>query len=556
MMKEEIYKKSFENYNCIKYKDQTPIGENFHIKNSDPFGVQVQQMSGPTEKHPYFDIEESFSGEEHFIKNITNPMYSVQKTYAMLVVEKNGDKVAIKVFKGSKWRREGKPWFKVVKDVDYISVNIKTGDVYHGYIKNYQNKKKCGKMIRRNSFIMDPINILKSNTKNFLNQFTEKSYDEVMMAFSAFMFQIDQRNDFQKLTYADRLFRFYLNKRNIKYPNNFEIYAAEFYGPELRKILKKNDNRLVDSLMIKHQLSGKKVKKALHTCTKLNIALYQAARKLFGDDWLNQDEENVIVDILDSVIGTMHVPDLFIELISKEELKKVYRLFKQVYMHQDLDMFTFVDHIRMYTELKMYGENELKWTSFEDKTEFRKEHLDWTDKLQHYKQGTYNRHYPEYMYEKISEPIFDDYYPILLNDSSSYNEESNTQSNCVKGYIGKPSSLIISLRKGGKYSEERATVEYKFKKVDDVIYIHRVQSLGKFNGKLEDRWEMVLLNLDLSVLSCVRDPRFKPVKLTKKCNNGTILESDSYWSEGVLKWTTQNIDNNHHILYNDYNLNI
>jgi len=540
MMKQEIYKKSFEKYESILYKDTLPVNLNSLTKEDD---FMVTNYSPPTEKHPLFIFDKTFTDEKTYIENYSNPMYSVMKHYVMVVVEKYEDKVSLKVFRGYKNRRAGKSWFKVCKNVDYVSVNIKTGDVYFGFIHDFQ-KKRCTKRIRRNVFLNDPLNNLKCILKNNISQFSDDSYNEVMNAFSSFMFEIDQRINFEELNFSQRLFRFYLNKRGIKYPNNFGVYADILVGPEIRKLLKKNDNKLVDSFMIKHQLSGKKIKKALHTCTKLNIELYQVARKLFGDDWLNQDEENVIVDILDSVVGTMNIPDLFIEIISKEELKKVYRLFKQVYIHQDLDMFTFLDHIRMYTELKMCGENELKWTSFEDKTEFRKEHLDWTDKLQHYKQGTYTRHYPEYMYEKISEPIFHDYYPILLNKSSSYNEESNTQSNCVKGYIGKPNSLIISLRKGGKDSEERATVEYKLTKVDDVIYILRVQSLGKFNGKLDGTWELVLLNLDLSVLSCVRDPRFEPVKLTKECTNGTILESDSYWDEGKLRWEHKHIESN------------
>jgi len=533
-MKEEIYKKNFEKYTCVKYKDQNPIGN------------RIKDMYDPTEKHPFFEMEESFEGEEHFNKNFSNQIYSVMKTYVMLVVEKNGDKVVFKFFQGSKWRREGKPWFKVVKDVNYISVNTKTGDVYHGHIKNYQKKTKCSKMIRRNCFFMDPLNTIKSHAKNMLSQFTDKAYEEVMMAFSEFMFQIDQRNDFQNLTYGDRLFRFYLDKRNIKYPNNFGIYTHEFMGPEIKKILKKNNNRLVDSLMIKHQLSGKKLKKALHSCTRLNMVIYQTARNLFGDDWLNQDDDNVIIDLLDSAVGNITIPPLFIELISKEELKKVYRLFKQVYIHQDLDAFTFQDHVRMYAELKMYGEQDLKWTSFEDKNEFREEHLDWTDRLQHYKQGEYTRHYPEYMYEMISQPLYDDFYPVLLDTSSKYNEESSYQSNCVKGYIGKAGCLIISVICGKFLVQERATIEYRLTMKDGLVHADRVQSLGKFNQKLETHWDTVLLKLDKQVLSCVRDERFESVKLTKKCNNGVILNSDTYWNnDGNLRWVVQNIDNSY-----------
>ena len=320
-------------------------------------------------------------------------------------------------------------------------------------------------------------------------------------------------------------------------------------GPEIKKILKKNDNRLVDSLMIKHQLTGKKLKKALHSCTKLNMVIYQKARNLFGDDWLNQDDENIIVDLLDSAVGNINIPPLFVELISKEELKKVYRLFKQVYIHQDLDAFTFEDHVRMYTELKMYGEHDLRWTSFDDKQEFRKEHLDWTDKLQHYKKGSYTRHYPEYMYEMISQPLYDDFHPILLDSSLTYNEESNYQSNCVKGYIGKPGCLIISVRYG-QFLEERATIEYALTKKDNKIFADRVQSLGKFNQKLEAQWTTVLLKLDQVVLSCVRDKRFETVKLTKECNNGVVLNSDTYWNDdGKLRWVVQNIDNSYNSFF-------
>jgi hypothetical protein len=203
----------------------------------------------------------------------------------------------------------------------------------------------------------------------------------------------------------------------------------------------------------------------------------------------------------------------------------------------------------MYTELKMFGEQDLKWYSVESKDEFRKEHLDWTDKLQHYKMGVYTRIYPEYMYETICKPI-GEYYPILLDKSSNYNDESNTQSNCVKGYIGKPSCLIISIRKGGNESFERATIEYKLTKQDDIVCVDRIQSLGKFNQKLEVEWTPILLKLDQQVLSCVRDKRFETVKLIKECKNKTILNSDTYWNEsGLLRWTFSNIEINNSFVY-------
>ena len=544
-MKEEIYKISFKKYNSIKFKDHSSIfPRNSYISGE----LNLDMLEVPTQKHPFFKMESSNNTEECFVENFANPLYSVLVEYAMVVVEKNDDKVSIKMFQGYKHRREGKPWFKINKNVNYISVNTKTGDVYHGYIHGYQKKKKCSKSIRRNCFINDPLNALKSQIKNVLTHYSENAYDDVTKAFSEFMFQIDQRVNFENLNYSDRLFRFYLNKRGIKYPNNFNIYTEALFGPEIKKLIKKKNNRLVDAVMAKNGLTGKKVKKALHECTNLNINLYITARKLFGEDWLNQDGDTIL-DLLNSTIGSFAVPELFLELVTTEELKRVYTLFKQTYVHQNLDTYTFVDHIRMYTELKMFGEHELRWTSFDDKQEFRKEHLDWTDKIQHYKKGSYTRHYPEYMYEMLSQPLLDDFHSILLDSSSTYNEESNYQSNCVKGYIGKPSCLIISVR-CNQFSEERATIEYSLTKKDDKIFADRVQSLGKFNQKLEAQWTTVLLKLDQVVLSCVRDERFETVKLTKECSNGAVLNSDTYWNnDGKLRWVVQNIDNSYNSFF-------
>jgi hypothetical protein len=544
-MKEEIYKISFKKYNSIKFRDCNVIkSKNTHM--SELFGLVIEET--PTQKHPLFVRESSNTTEECFVENFANQLYSVMVEYVMVVVERNGDKVAIKMFQGYKNRREGRPWFKVSKNVNYISVNTKTGDVYHGHIHGYQRKKKCVKSIRRNCFINDPLNGLKSQMKNLFTHYTDNAYDEVTQAVSEFMFAIDERTNFEQLNYSDRLLRFYLNKRGIKYPNNFNIYTEALFGPEIKKLIKKKNGRLVDAVMAKHGLHGKKIKKALHECTNLNISLYITARKLFGDDWLNQDG-NVILDLLNSIIGSFAVPELFLELVTTDELKRVYSLFKETYVHQNLDTYTFVDHIRMYTELKMFGEHDLKWYSFENKYDFNREHLDWTDKLQHYRKGIYTRIYPEYMYEMIAQPIYDDFHPVLLDTSDGYNEESNHQSNCVKGYIGKPSCLIISVRTGESLNE-RATIEYRLTKKDDVIYADRVQSLGKFNQKLEEDWTTVLLKLDQVVLSCVRDKRFETVKLIKKCNNGMTLNSDTHWNDsGLLRWTFTNIENNYSNFY-------
>jgi hypothetical protein len=547
-MKVEIFKQTFEKFNCVSHHEHNPIGGrhlNPLMDLDDLFGdgVIIHKTETPTKRHPLFLIKKTDTDEETYLKNYGNQMCTVTKTHAMVVVEKTGDKVAIKLFHGFRSRRAGNTWFKVSWNVEYISVNTKTGDVYAGHIREYQKKRKCKKRITRNFFAHDPINSMKSMIKNVINGYVSdnnKSLNVVTEAISKFMFEIDNQDDFGQLDFNQRLFRFYLDKRQIRYPNNFQVFTQHLVGPEIRKILKKNGNKLVDAFMEVQKISGRKLKKALHNCHGLNISLYQHARDLFGDDWLNQDE-GMIVSLLNST-NSSYSPPLpeFKNIISNEELKRVYSVFKKVYIDNTLDSWTFADHIRMYTELRLYGETDLRWMSENNKDEFRQEHLDWTDKIQFYRQGFYNRLYPQYFVDMIQNKI-GEYVPILLTNSSQYNEESSTQSNCVKTYIGKPSSFIISLRKG--LYGERATIEYQLFKTGDKVEVKRIQSLGRFNYKLEEEWNDVLFKLDEIVVSSVKDKRFETVQITKEYKNGIILNSDSDWDHGnKLRWTHKNID--------------
>jgi hypothetical protein len=207
-----------------------------------------------------------------------------------------------------------------------------------------------------------------------------------------------------------------------------------------------------------------------------------------------------------------------------------------------MDTYTLSDHVRMYSELKRYGV-DVKWNAT-NSTEFHNEHLDWTDKLSHYRNGTYTRIYPDCLHELLSKNI-GDYTPVLLTTSQEYNEESATQSNCVKGYVGRPESIIVSLRKG----DERATIEYKVQLIDEKITINRVQSLGKRNQALTPDWDNVMLSLDKIMLLFIKDKNFELVKVIKENGMGMKVSSDSKWEltswgSTQLKWENPRISNN------------
>jgi len=498
-MREVLFKKECEKYETVEHESYSPFPYYRKKIKDEILGFDSDVGSPPTKKHPLFIHKKTNDTEEEFVARFADQMYSVHRLHSTVVVERDGDKVAIKLFFGFKHRRPGVVWFKQSKNVQFISVNTKTGDVYVGGIDNYHLKTKARKRIRRNYFFGEPLMMLSSLIRSRFrihNEDVEIAND----AISTFINAIDPNEGFGDLTWNQRLFKFYLTKKGVKFPNNFHIYTTALVGPEIKKSLKKNGNRMVDAIMDLNKFSGKKIKKALHTCDDLNLRMYEYGRNMFGDDWMNQDEE-LILKCLNSDILYYPPHETFLEFVTTEELKRVFKLFKQVIINGTLDGSTFFDHIRFYTDLKLYEPN-IKWMASDDnRSDFRHEHLDWTDKLQSYRQGTYYRQYPDYTYTVISKPITSGdgvYYPVVLDNSKNYNEESAIQSNCVKTYIGKAGSIIVSLRKGGVDSDERATIEYNMTKglLNESVRISRVQSLGRFNKGLPENWNDVLLKLD------------------------------------------------------------
>lgn len=548
-MKTEIFKVKYVRYHNEEYFDSLDLDE----VNQDEINYSVDKKGkfrGIFRRKGFNDLEETY------VTNYGNPLYYVMKEYLMVVVERDEDKVSLKYFIGSRNRKPGVAWFKVTKNMYFITVNIKTGDIYQGALTNYQ-KKKCGKRLRRNTFIGDPLNSMKTSIKHFIDGFKVEgdSYAVTIEALSKFLFEVDQRQDFGDLNFSERLYRFYLSKKGVKYPNNFGAYLKTSDKLPILKDFRKNDNKFVDSFMKINGVSGKKLRKALHICSNTNLLVYKIAISFFGEDWINKNEDVLLACLNSAYRPYFRTETSLRDVFSLEELKRVFEIFRQVFVKETLDYSTFFDHIRLYLELKSFGEQDIRWYSCDNKDDFRKEHLDWTDKVQHYKQGTYTRIYPKYMHEFIDKPItiaMDTYYPVLLTNSSVYNMESQLQSNCVKGYIGKVGSIIVSLRKGGVDSDVRGTVEYSIYKDNGGIWVNRVQYVGRFNERLSNEWDVALHKLDYMMVKCVEDERYENVKLKKECANGVVLYSDSEWNDkGRLEWTHKNIQNNNYTIFDN-----
>jgi hypothetical protein len=531
-MKDRIYSKDFTKYYSVKYKDHNDI----YIDNSRPSYVGKIMINGIpsanhyidyTEKHPKFSQDYTYKTKEVYENEFNNLLYYHLKTDLKIVIDETDDRISFKIFDSIKEKQVGKPWYKEVKNVEYVTVNKKTGDVYFGFIYNYTKKRKNNKQIRRNYFANEPFSSFLSRIRFRLNNYTTTDYQHYIDESSnLFLSKICEQSPF--LTKNENLFKFYLDKRGIKYPNNFGVYANNIVGPTFKKELKKNDNKIVDTFMLVNNLKGKKVKKLLHEVVHINTTLYQDCEKLFGKDLLHNDDK-VLREVIESkgVHFNPNTIERFKQIVSESELKRVFSCFKSMILCNHINGYTFNDHISMYNKLYQLGETNIVWKS-DGKIikDFNQEHLHWSEIIDTYRNGKNTRIYPKYFFNEIEKPI-NGYYPKILTTTEEYNNESQVQSNCVKGYIKRAHCFIISVRNGSEDSPIRATIEYSIHKVRDKIIASRVQSLGRFNYSLNKEWDEVLFNLDKIVLSCFNDERYEPIELIIELPNNTVKKITS-----------------------------
>jgi len=291
-----------------------------------------------------------------------------------------------------------------------------------------------------------------------------------------------------------------------------------------------------------NKLSGDKVRRVLQKVNFINDKFYKQVEGLFGEKFLRHQSDETLKSIFEFKHGYQLPSDN--NLMTEVEKKNAFEVFKS--STENINRLqTFIDHVNFYVFLKQF--EVVKWRSNNIST-FNKEHTQWSDKYSHYTTGTYTRYYSDEYLKGAQEKIVNDYgieyYPVILTKSSEYNMESNIQNNCVKTYINKASSFIISLREGSEDSTERATLEYRITKGHKgKAILSRVQSLGRFNQRLDDKWNKVLDKLDNRINKLT--DYFKLPKVKVELGNNSV-ESESHFGEnngGRLDWVSTVINN-------------
>jgi hypothetical protein len=571
-MREEIFNLTRKEYQVLEYLDTNPIKYDTDPVKVDIFGNNVTEYRSYA-PWGHFELKSEYTTEEKYLENYGNPFAMVNHTRRIMCITKEGDKITFKMFWYNRRRRIQSKWFKTNTQCKFITFNHKTNALYLGSIDNYHLKRKCRKRISRALFNTDPINRMREWVRNSFSSDEKKTIDVstiVNQVVSLFVNSIPGTEKYPELLPEQKIYRRYLDAQGIKYPNNwFELIGA--WPQPKKKDLVKCGYKYVDALMRVHNLKGDKIKKSLHNVSSFaDSSHFKLTCEIFGEKFiLNQPDE--IINLFLSAWGLTNINKNSISNIqSKSEKLNFFEIYK-LYYKKLINYHTFNDHIRFYNFLR--NVEPVKWKS-RTHDEFTQEHYEWSEKYSHYTNGDFTRVYNPKFVEFINEVILTKdgpYFPEVLLTSKRYNNESMFQSNCVKSYIKRVDSLLISLRRGEGDTEERASIEYQIIPLvwpDKIEFnLNRVQTLGKYNHRLDSSWDDAIFKLDERISVMVYEKTFDTLQIEgefggrKVFSDYTIKEYDR---TGYKYLTNDSRDKGVYLVWendsimklNSYNLNV
>jgi len=501
-----------EKYYVGHYLPYNSVGENNSDFNEDDEPLFILRKSNPRDhfdgKHLFYTFDKSVNGsKEEFEKNYGNPLCEVTVQRSTFVVEENEDKICLKVFYCGKHRKAGEVFFRKSTKLNYITFNKKTNIFTVGKNTEYHKKRGKGKssVVRRNSF---PISLTTDAYHSFMNGLDDtKTYNlEIIEGINVFLSKIGAEKVLNYTGLPMSLFGCLLDKQGVKKPDNWRGYYNVYPKP-IKKDYKKYGFKMVDAYMKLNDVSSEKIKKVLHKVQNPCFKSIKMLMDIFGRDFILQRPEEELCIIFNTKIDESPFQPVrhYFENFSKRDMSNCYQIYLISKTDHLASTHSFYDHVRFFDVL---SRNEpIKWMSKTLK-EFNAEHTIWSDKVDFYTTGKYSRQYSNEFVERVSKPIITSdkitFNPLVLQSSEEYVDESVHQSNCVRTYQNRPSSLIISLR---KENGDRASIEYrpsigKFgMNENQPVNFKRVQTLGRFNNMLDDTWDDAIFILDVRLKS-------------------------------------------------------
>lgn len=424
-------------------------------------------------------------------------LYTIERS-----VRLHDDKITIKIYIQTKSRGFNCIYFRKRFDVQSLTINLRTGNFTTAIIS--KSGKAGSKNFRTNSFrtlisltgrsFFEPRGAINKESKVY-EQFSKIFNDE------EFTFKIQESLNIRKIgqtsyssnssLFINDFIKKFIELKRIKVPNgDVSHWLTHFYPTE--KYLKKNDRKLVASILDMFNIKSKSTIKILHEYPNINLLGFVKFCSYFGLEYskyianigktafINSYKTNTYeLDFNNNKFTTSydiknrcHLLD-----IEKENLIKIAN--SQVLTSDGMmsDRFTQLldDHFKMIERIREYDPNiHMKARTMD---EFHTEHSELSKMVAAIKKGWVIEYkFNQNMVDDVEKPIplkvnigTEDnpiygqdlnisFHPTVLKREEEYIEEGKFMHHCVASYADKERSIIISVRTEDK--TDRVTCEF------------------------------------------------------------------------------------------------
>jgi hypothetical protein len=443
--------------------------------------------------------------DRHIKKYYGSPFSEMTVTTIERSIRRHGDKITIKLYRHHRHRAFNNIYFKKSTGVESVTFNVNNGNFTT--LSMNKSGRKTTKTFRTNNFNFLEMQFKDGGILNMRkclddNSVLLKEYNETFNN-TDFIFEINkvfnlnQNFSFNGIWFCQLMLERFVELKKIKVSNDYGIWIKKYYPTE--KFLKKNDRKLIASILDMFQIKSKITIKIMHENTKIDIHALSRLCYFFGDNFSKYIGSIDLVHFMNSTyedtvdIGypkfkfaeELKKEKFLITNIEKENIVKIINnLNNEIRGYQRLTNkketlinHRFIgdlnDHFKMIDKLRKFiPDLYLKSKNIDD---FDKEHLELSKMMKFIKKGyVIEYQFVDKMVNDVESPIkvkinlSDDesnpewvnpeFYPYILKREEDYDEEGNFMHHCVASYSDKEKSIVVSVRTEDK--KDRVTCEF------------------------------------------------------------------------------------------------
>ena len=588
----------YKNYSKIPRETQPHSGIHKHLSYDDTFGTTTSYYDGeegiglaPMLDHiknkntKYFYWKDDFKDipvikyaskhkldggmgvfyttkDRHIKKYYNEPFSDILVVILERSIIRRGDKVTIKTNKYTKHRGFNCKYFNANKFSTSVTFDMVKGDfLLVTSAGKGKDRKKIKPTFRKNSFNYllnfikspdGPFRFLRNHMgknnglyKQLYYVFDDKQFNEALYLVFNRMISFPTDGALFRDLFYDEVMRWFINTKKIKTPNEYRDLILRYYPTE--KYLKKNDRKLIASILDVFQIKSKITIKLLHERPNIDLRSLIKLCYLFGDQYQKyigsigfdmfgvmstiNDMPSSSLKMMESTCSDYKNHGYDINDTEKENLLKV--LTSEPERGNSVNenyIGLVVDHFRMLNRIREYDPNIRMRAN--NKTKFHTEHMELSKIITQIKKGWVIQYfYPEETIRQIQQPIkvfksidigpdlkgtdMDNYVtiiPLVLTREEEYIEEGKFMHHCVASYAETDTSIIVSLRTEDE--QDRVTCEFQISNGNLIQAKHFSNATPpkQFEHVIEEVTDLIRIHARFGTLNWLKKDRV-PIKI-------------------------------------------